>query len=272
VSNIIGVVLLLALTVAAGTILWTFRPYLPAASPSASFDIHSGGSNPVWGDPTDCQPKGHWTYPLTASETASWVADYNAQCAEPNVSGNFSLLNTSQIVVSAVSPSNLLLSEIQFTFICNGTILVQGSLAAMSWIPGASYAAAANAPDLGKCGTFNPEANAGAFGTLYNRLGLFVPINGPNETVLSAGDTFILYIHNGGYPLDYACVTSEVDYGLCGGTVTGSPVLDSDDYHGAPPWCFTSPGRCIIYLTYTGNPSTLLATIPVYAMAPPTGA
>ncbi|MGB6443500.1 MAG: hypothetical protein WBF81_09440, partial [Thermoplasmata archaeon] len=94
-----------------------------------------------------------------------------------------------------------------------------------------------------------------------NRLGLFVPISTDAVTVLENGDTFLLYIHNGGYPLDY---NAE-----CGGSST-KPVLDCDDYHGAPPWCFTNQGACEIVLTYTGSPSTTLATIPVYSLAPPT--
>jgi hypothetical protein len=48
----------------------------------------------------------------------------------------------------------------------------------------------------------------------------------------------------------------------------GNPVLDNDDYHGAPPWCFLTPSACTIYITYTGDPQTTLAEIPVYELAP----
>jgi hypothetical protein len=50
-----------------------------------------------------------------------------------------------------------------------------------------------------------------------------------------------------------------------GGTVVPGP--DSDDYHGAPTWCFITPGSCTIKIVYTGNPSQLLATIPVYSIS-----
>jgi len=36
-----------------------------------------------------------------------------------------------------------------------------------------------------------------------------------------------------------------------------------DDYHGAPPWCFTNAGACTITIDYVGNPNTLVASIPV---------
>jgi hypothetical protein len=233
VAAIIGTILILLMTIVIFSILFAFKFYTPPAPPVVNFLIHSGGSNPVWGDPTDVPP-----------------------------SGGYSLMNTSQIIVTSASPINIPLSSIQFTFICNNestggpeTILVTGSLAAMTWFPGASGSPPANAPSLGYCATFHAGGfGGGAFGTLYNRLGIFVPI-APGVTVLAVGDTFILYIHQGCYPLDYA-----------GG---GHGVCDNDDYHGAPPWCFTNPGACTIDLTYEGSPSTLLVSIPVYSMAPP---
>ena len=213
------------------------------APPVANFVIHSGGSNPVWGDGTDT--------PTT---------------------GGYSLMNTTQIIVAAVSPLNIPLSSIEFTFLCdnesvggNETVLVQGTLADMSWFPGLSSTPPANAPKLGWCASFHAGGyGGGAFGTYYNRLGIFIPISDTNST-LQAGDTFLLYIHNGGYPLDYAGGDGD-----CASGTGHVPCLDGDDYHGAPPWCFTNPGACTITLTYTGSPVTQLATIPVYSLAPPT--
>lgn len=271
VSQILSAILLVALTVTAGVILWSFRFYTPASPPNVSFVFRTSGSNPVWGDPTDCQPQGHWVYPLNATSIPKWNSGFLTQCAYPATSGNYSLLNTTQIVVSAVSPSNIPLADINLTFICNGTVLLTGTLASMTWFPGSTFAAAANAPTLGWCGTFDAGSfGGGAFGTLYNRLGIFEPISGNATSVLNAGDTFILYIHTGGYPLDYACTTNWIVgyYGLCGGT-SGGPIFDFDDYHGAPPWCFNEIGQCTIYLTYTGTPQTQLAVIPVTSLAPP---
>lgn len=231
------------MTIVAGALLFTFHFYTPASPPSVTFLIHSGGSNPVWGDPTDVPNS----------------------C--PGSSPCYSLMNTSQIIIASSAPTNIPLTSIEFTFVCNNqstggniSILVQGTLAAMTWFPGSSGSPPANAPKLGWCANFHAGGfGGGSFGTLYNRLGLFVPIS-QNVTVLQAGDTFILYIHNGGYPLDY-------NNGDCNPHPV--PCFDKDDYHGAPPWCFTNPGACTIYLSYLGSPSTLLATIPVYSLAPP---
>jgi flagellin-like protein len=279
VSEVIGAILLIALTVTAGVILWGFHINTPPSAPDLTIAIETGGSNPVWGDPTDCQPVGTWTYPLNATELAGrspglWGDLWNNECYPPNTSGNFSKLNTSQIQIVAHSPQNIPLDEINITFVCNNataaggrTVLVAGSLAAMTWYPGSSTQPAADAPYLGFCGNFDAGGyGGGSYGTLYNRLGMFIPIDS-NHTVLSNGDTFLLYIHNGGWPTDFECV----DRALYGCTLNGGqPVADWDDYHGAPPWCFTTPGACTIYLTYTGTPTTVLATIPVYSLAPPT--
>jgi flagellin-like protein len=300
VAEIIGVILLVALTVTAGAILWTFRIYLPPAPPHAGFDIRSGGSNPVWGDPTDCQPSGNWTYPLAASKDTEWGDGWWDQCEffsedEYPTPGNFSSMNTTEIIFDQLSSSTLPLTDINFTFVCNGnyapspytenenTILVTGSLATMTWFPGVEGEAPADAPYLGYCGGFDMGDEAGvAFGSLFTRLGIFEPLSATNPD-LENGDTFIVYIHNGGYPLDYACVEGGPDDAqppgqpwydddlICPSGITGGPLLDVDDYHGTPPWCFSSELACTIYLTYTGSPSTLLAKIPVYSLAPPAG-
>lgn len=249
IAEIVGAVFLIALTLVAGVILWSFRIYTPPTPPTLGFVVLTGGSNPVWGDPTDDGPNG------------------------------YSLLNTSEIVISSHSPSVISLNDIDFLFVCydrygnattaqggytNATpaanILIQGSLASMTWYPGfGTYPT--SGPELGWCANFNAGGyGGGAYGTFYNRLGLFEPI-AMGATDVENGDTFILYIHNGGWPLDY---NAE-----CGGSATHG-VADCDDYHGAPPWCFLDTGACTIYLVYTGSPGALLATIPVTQLAPPT--
>ena len=286
VSEVIATILLLAMTIVAGSILWTFHIYTPPTSPTTSFIYRSGGSNPVWGDPTDCQPIGTWTYPLAAHYDTTWFNNWDQDC-ENTVTGNFSSLNTTQVIFNQLSTNSLPLSEVQMTFVCNGayapapyteskvTVLLNGSLASMTWLPGETSSPPANAPYLGYCGGFDMGDEAGvAFGSLFTRLGIFVPLTN-TSTVLSNGDTFYLYIHNGGYPLDYACIVSAQGWGgdplICPTGITGGPLLDIDDYHGAPPWCFESIQACTIYFTYTGSPSTLLGEIPVYDLTPPTG-
>lgn len=247
VSPIIGTILLLAITIVAGVILWSFHIYTPAAPPTVTFLIRSGGSNPVWGDPTD-QSGG----------------------------GSYSMMNTTQIIVATHTPVNIPLDEVFLTFVCdnrssggNETILLSGTLANMTWIPGvsggSSGTAPVGAPTLGWCASLKIGGyGGGAVSTAYNRLCIFSPISANQTTLLANGDTFILYIHKGGYPLEYD--------GECATGSSGNPCLDGDDYHGAPPWCFTNQGACTIYLSYIGSPSTLLATIPVYSLAPPTSA
>lgn len=282
ISEVVGAILLVALTIVAGVILWTFRINTPPSAPTVEFDIHSGLSNPAWGDPTDCQPQGQWTYPLTAAEDSPWANGWYAQCLN-SATGNFSALNTSEFIISGMSSSSIPLSDVTLTFVCNNasssggtTILVSGSFDSMVWFPGESTEPATNAPHLGYCGSFDAGDWSGvagltpANGTLYNRLGFFEPLS-PGETVLTDGDTFILYLHNGGWPITFLCVAVSVGLYAHQDCPAGDgyvPQLDYDDYHGAPPWCFTVEGACTIDLTYTGNPSALLATIPVTSLAP----
>jgi hypothetical protein len=276
-----------ALTVTAGALLWTFRIYTPPSPPTISFVIRSGSSQPAWGDPTDCQPRypgsGQWTYPLPGSEQSNWANDWYAQCYV-TPTGNFSALNVTQMIISSVSPTTIPLSQIVLTFVCNNastlggtTVLLQGSLDSMTWFPGVSTSPAPNAPSLGYCGNFDAGDYSGvagltpANGTLYNRLGMFFPLV-PGATVLTTGDTFIMYIHNGGWPITFLCVAASVGLYAASDCPHGDaavPQNDYDDYHGAPPWCFSSQNACDIYLTYTGNPQTRLAEIPVSSLAPP---
>jgi flagellin-like protein len=301
VSNVIATILLLLITILAGVILWTFHFYTPPSPPTAAFDFRGGGSNPVWGDPTDCQPLGSWTYPLASSLDSSWGEAWWNECEyfsedEYPTPGNFTSLNTTQIIFTQLSASNIPLSDVNVTFLCNGryapapytttttTVLLTGTLDEMTWFPGVQGTPPANAPYLGYCGGFDMGAEAGvAYGSLFTRLGIFVPLTN-NTPYLLNGDTFYLYIHNGGYPLDFACVEASGywaqpwagDNAICPSStdypngITGGPLLDIDDYHGAPPWCFEAPQACTIDISYTGYPSTMLAQISVYDLTPPT--
>ncbi len=300
VTEVVGAILLIALTIVAGLILWTFRISIAPTPPQATFVYRSGLTSPVWGDPTDCQPQGTYAYSTSVPQGSTWGLKWHQQCSPFNdttgapqlPTGNFSLMNSTEIIVAGFSPSSIPLSQVNFAFVCfnstgNGgtTTLVSGSLAAMTWFPGQSIApSVSNPPTLGFCGNFNASSQSSAFGTLYNRLGIFIPIH-PHVTTLQSGDTFLLYIHNGGWPVDFMCVDPHI-YGTCyysagqvfypgvphpgGATPYYNTTLDGDDYHGAPPWCFTSPNACEILITYTGSPSTVLATIPVFELAPPT--
>ena len=293
VAEIIGAILLLGLTIVAGVILWSFRIYVTSPAPTVQFLIRSGSSSPVWGDPTDCQPNGYVLsdYPLSSSEYQAWANAWNSECYPPYVSGNFSQMNVTEIVVSGISSSSaLLLSDVDMYFVCNNatslggtTVLVNGSLASMTWFPGVTSEPASDAPSLGYCGNFDAGDWSGipgltpAYGTLYNRLDFFDPLV-PGSLYLSDGDTLTVYLHFGGFPLTFLCVAADLgQYSIYTPTSTyckspytpGHIELDYDDYHGAPPWCFLSVSACTIFITYTGSPSTLLAKIPVASLAPP---
>ena len=288
VAEIIGVILLVSLTLVAGVILWSFKITTPPAPPTVTFDIRSGSSSPAWGDPTDCQPRNYTLndYPLSAGEYQTWSNDWYNQCYI-TATGNYSTLNATELVVSGISSANpITTSQIDFSFICNNastaggiTALVSGSLASMTWFPGESTQPAPNAPSLGYCGNF--DAGGWSFipgltpanGTLYNRLGFFEPL-APNEPALEVGDTMYLYLHTGGFPYTFLCVASDLGAfswypsSYCPAGDAGKVMLDYDDYHGAPPWCFESVGACTLYLTYTGSPGETLAKIPVADLAP----
>jgi hypothetical protein len=273
VATMIGVTLMVLMTVAVGTILWELKIQLPQSAPTIGYLVRSGGTNPVWGDPTDCTIN-YYHYPYAnGSHTLlpTWPpypgdpdTPETYQC-DTTATGNYSLMNATQIIITQHTPDVIPLDEIEFTFECHATnatgdnyttYLVQGNLAAMTWFPGSSTSPAPDAPHLGVCGTFAPS---GAYSTLYNRLGIFVPLfNGTGAgDSLENGDTFILYVHTPGQPLDY--------HGDCLPGY-GSVCVDSDDFHGAPPWCFVVPDACTISFTYLGTPQTLLAEIDVFGI------
>ncbi|MGA8542076.1 MAG: archaellin/type IV pilin N-terminal domain-containing protein [Thermoplasmata archaeon] len=295
VAPIIATILLLGMTIAVFSILFSFKFATPPTPPTTGYAIRSGGSTPVWGDPTDCQPLGTWSYPLPAGQQTAWGNDWWNQCEYFSESlpgyttpGNFSLLNTTQLTFSSLSSGDIPLTDINVTFVCNGayapspyttstnTILMQGTLDELTWNPGISTTVPANAPYLGYCGGFDMGAEAGvAFGAYFDRLLIFVPIvpfpGGNTASLLAAGDTIYVYIHNGGWPLDYACVVASQpwagDPAICPDGTVDHALLDVDDYHGTPPWCFNAPGACTLYITYTGYPSSLIAAIPVSSLA-----
>lgn len=147
------------------------------------------------------------------------------------------------IVFTAHSPDKLLLSNLDFEIKCNGTSLVNGTFAAMEVIPGSGNNPSSGSPALGKCGTWKPSAS-GNQATYFNRLAFFDQID-PHATVLENGDIFVVYQH----PLATFCDRN----GNC----------PDDDYHGAPPWCFTVSAACTITITYTASPYSVIATIPM---------
>lgn len=221
VSPIIGVVLILGITVVAGTLLWAFRPPLPGTPISVEYVAVGDQSEPAWGDPTDC------------TNTSIY-----AVCND---------LPAFFIVFTAHSPVNLPLADLSFDLRCNGTSLVNGTFASMEVVPGSGASPGSGAPKLGNCGSWSPSP-VGTGATFFNRLLYFQQVQ-TGATILKNGDIFVVYLH----PATDFCDRS----GHC----------PDDDYHGAPPWCFTVPNACTIYISFTQSPPTLVATIPVADLA-----
>lgn len=190
---------------------------------------------------------------VTGGVTGSSV--HNTECNGSPPTGDFSVMNSTQFIVAAHSPSVIPLQDIELIFQCNGTVFVNGTLDTMTWFPGSSTGPSPNAPHLNRCGSFVPS---GSYSTLYNRFGIFVPIRATSSGLVENGDTFIMYVHTSS-PFD-----PDV-HGANGGALGDcGPGPDCDDFHGAPAWCFQVPGACTLSFVYTGQPSTLLVSISLY--------
>ena len=225
VSEIIATVLLVAITIIAGTILWTFRVYTPPQPPTVAFDI-PGGGQPAGATRPTANPSGAGPIRCPRASTTSGVRP-GGTSARTSVKtntpppGKLLLVEHDRDRLHPGQFARFLLSDLNFTFTCNGkdapapyttqntTVLLQGTLAQMTWFPGLSGSAPAG-PYLGYCGGFDMGDEAGvAFGSLFTRLGVFEPLTNATQYLVN-GDLFIVYIHNGGYPLDYACIEASV--------------------------------------------------------------
>lgn len=266
ISDVISAILLVALTVTVALLVWMIRITPPGPVPTVWYQAKGGSTFPVWGDPTDCRPNlpYNWQYYLgNGSRDSRWNTYMNAwrsEC-ERSTTGIYNQMNVSQITITQVSQT-ISLADVQFDFVCYNatpvpitTHLVQGSLQAMSWFPGSPVNLSSSAPLLGKCATFDAAGyGGGANSVYYNRLGFFEPV-ALGATTLHAGDTFILYLHSTDSVFE---APSPIE------PTSKWNLPDTDDYHGAPPWCFTTPGACTIYLSDTaGSVPVVLATIPV---------
>lgn len=238
ISNLIAVVLLVAITVVLATLLYAFRPPVPQASSALYYSTQGGLTLPTFGDKTDCVN-----------------SDDPSTCSQ---------LQAVQIVFTTQSPGTMPVGALQFYFLCNGTTYLQSTLPHMLYIPTTSHAqnfnCVAGENCLGKCGAYDPGKVFG-YQIPFNRLGFFWQLT-PNATYLQDGDSIILYIHSAVAPHD------------CSSTGC-SHAPDTDDYHGIPAWCFASPSgapptsSCSVQIVYTGSPATTVLTIPVSALDVP---
>jgi hypothetical protein len=268
-SESIAVVLLLAITIVAGVLLWSYAYSPPTNPPKLYYTANSGVSYPVWGDPTDCWPVLPHTPPYYLGN-GTGDPRYNTYMnawwndCEYGTNGTYNTMNATEIVFTQVTQP-VALASVQFDFICHNstpapltTFLVQGSLQAMSWFPGSSETLPADAPYLWSCGTFNASGfGGGANSVYYNRLGFFKPLTA-GATTLAPGDSIVIYVNTYDAVLE---APNPIE-------PTSTWYLnDIDDYHGAPGWCFTTPNACEVVLVDTAiKNQPVLATVPLYSL------
>jgi flagellin-like protein len=165
-------------------------------------------------------------------------------CSNTSIYANCDGVPAFFIVFTAHTPADILLSDLRFELVCNHTSLLNGTFQQMEIIPGTGSNPSSSSPELGECGSWKPNPH-GTSATYFNRLAYYQQID-ESSKVLHDGDIFVVYEH----PLANFCDRN----GNC----------PDDDYHGAPPWCFTDPASdCTIYITYTAAPASLVATIPI---------
>jgi len=273
VAQIIGVILLVAITVVLMVLVYLIRFPMPNPPPTLTYDSVNDARYPVWGDPTDCYPFPYLAYNVqywlgngtgNATDQNRWNTYMNAwwdEC-ENSDNGTYNLMDAARIVITGVSQS-IPLADLQFKFLCTNqtprytqTVLVQGNISDMEWVPGGSQNLSAKAPTLGTCATYDPRGS-GANSVYYNRLGFFDPLN-TNVQVLTPGMTLVIYIHTPDSIL-------EAPNPLEPQSTWNQP--DADDYHGAPLWCFTVPGSCTVELIDTAWGSGIVVLdAPVYML------
>ena len=157
-----------------------------------------------------------------------------SDCSNVNGVQQCKVLPSLDIILTASNPSSLLVSSLQIYFFCNGTIYLSATLNKVAWVPGSTgTVGTTGAPQLGKCGTYVPP-KAG-----FNRLLYFHQLTAASAH-MENGDTIVLY--------------------------SATFVGGDDDFHGAPVWCFSTPGACTIDIVYGGPPQAALAQIPLYGL------
>ena len=242
VSNMIAIILLVAMTIVLVAVLAAFKPPVPTATSAIYYTIDTGTTAPTWGDLTDCA---NIDDPSTCSQ-------------QPAV----------DIVFTTQSPGTMPVADLDFYFICNGTVYFESTLPNMLYIPTTNHAANFNCVEPGgnclqTCGNYNPSAVFG-YDIPFSRLGFFWQLT-PNATYLSDGDSIVMYVHDTTSPKDTGDESCTGAQGVC----------DTDDYHGMPSWCFAQPGQsnppnnCFIKLVYTGSPQSVVLTIPVAELSSP---
>lgn len=274
VSPIIAVVFLVGMTIAAGTILWTFRIQLPSVPVQIWYQAISPFPTQAYADGSDCKNVG-------SGATAT-------QICQP--------LNAVDIVVTHFQPSSMPLASLQLYFLCQGSVYLSGSVASLEWVPGSQGTIGggpgSGVPSLGTCGNYTPPSAA------FNRFMLFVQAT-PGDPDLEPGDQFEIFAQ--GFSPPYCpfapstsniCWLSSAEKALvqtnssgfpsycpspqyAGGdnpATNGSYGLNGcdDDYHGVPtPLCYTVVGACTFDLVDNAQQSSLALSVSMFNLYTP---
>lgn len=206
VAPIIETILLVGITVVLAAILFTFRPSLPSATMRLDTYASTLANEPAWGDGSECK----------------------------DVSGVQTCTSLPAIGIVFVDPPPLILTDLQFFFLCNGTVYISSTFAAMEWVPGTT-GTVTTGPQVSNCGSFTPPK------TMWNRIAFFEQVT-PGALVLLPGDELIFYAHT-------------------------FLTFKDDDFHGAPEFCYSVPNSCTIQVYYTAGPSTLVFQLDLYGFS-----
>ncbi len=282
IGEVLATILLVAITLVLLILVYEIRFPLPNPPPTFTYATESNVKFAAWGDPTDCYPNlpHNWEYYLSngtgnttdTNRYNTYMTAWDNECDPSSGAGNgtYNLMNATEITITGVSQT-VPLSALEFEFICTNTTpketttFVSGSLDQMEWVPGSPSAnLTTSSPTLGTCATYDPKGS-GSNSVYYNRLGFFDPLD-TQRTIVAPGMSLVIYVHTADSifeapnPLyDDGCnpMTSSCDW--------GQP--DSDDYHGAPVWCFESPGSCTIELIDTDwSYPVVVLSAPVYML------
>ncbi|HKS59286.1 MAG TPA: archaellin/type IV pilin N-terminal domain-containing protein [Thermoplasmata archaeon] len=261
VSNIIATVMLVGLTVVAGSFLWGFRPSLPPTPSSISYQAEQGRTALAYGDGSD----------------AVCVSGGSQPCLMPVI----------EIIITDHSPSFILLTSLFIQFQCNGTSYLFTSVASIEVDMSTGTVVSKTPPTLGQCGTWNPQ---GKSGVAFDRLLFFAQVI-PGATSLGAGDILMLFTHQFEPPFcrTLPCWLTAAQFGVVGtqnkayaqcpepGYANGGAKLANgtyeliacdDDFHGAPYFCYTTVNACFINFVYVGTGvESTVRSIPLYGLS-----
>lgn len=158
-APIFAVLLIVVITIIAMATLYAFRPPLPNAPLTLSYFVGTAGTEPTWGDGTDCKVVG-------GVETCQILPAIN---------------------IIFPNPPQVFVSDLTLVFFCNQSVYLDATFQDMEFVPG-STVAVSGGPQLQHCGTYTPPRAS------WNRFAFFDQVV-PGSVFLRPGDTLVFYAH-----------------------------------------------------------------------------